>query len=47
MPPFIGADDFLEKLALGQVHGHLSPIWVHLLSTWAKIRRRLTSLETR
>jgi predicted metal-dependent phosphoesterase TrpH len=45
MPPFLGADDFLEKLASGQVRGHLSPLWVHLLSTWAKMRKRRAALE--
>ena len=41
MPPFAGGDDFLEKLAQGQVQGRLSPLWVHLFSTWAKIRKQL------
>ena len=42
MPSFTGGDDFLDKLAQGRVQGCLSPLWVHFLSTWAKIRRRLS-----
>jgi hypothetical protein len=44
MPPFTNGDDFLEKLALGRVQGRLSPLWVHFLSTWAKVRKRSLSL---
>jgi predicted metal-dependent phosphoesterase TrpH len=40
MPPFSSGDDFLEKLAVGQIQGRLSPLWVHFLSTWAKIHQR-------
>ena len=43
MPPFTGREDFLEKLAQGRIQAHLSPLWVHLLSTWAKIRKHLSS----
>ena len=39
MPPFTGSDDFLEKLAQDRVQGRLSPLWVHLFSTWARIRK--------
>lgn len=42
MPPFTGREDFLEKLAQGRVQGRLSPLWVHLFSTWAKIRKFLS-----
>jgi predicted metal-dependent phosphoesterase TrpH len=41
MPDFSGRDDFLEALGQGRVQGRLSPWWVHLCSTWAKIRRRM------
>jgi len=43
IPPFTGRDDFLAKLAQGEIHGRLNPVWVHLFSTWAKIRKRLPS----
>ena len=41
MPPFAGRDDFLEKLARGRVRGRLSPLWIHLFSAWARIRKHL------
>jgi hypothetical protein len=31
----------LEALAAGKVHGTLAPAWIHLASTWAKVRRAL------
>lgn len=42
MPPFTGREDFLEKLAQGRAQGHLSPLWVHFFSTWARIRKRFS-----
>lgn len=42
MPPFNGREDFLEKLAQGRIQGRLSPLWVHLLSTWARMRQRFS-----
>jgi len=47
MPPFTDGDDFLEKLALGRVQGRMSPLWVHFLSTWAKMRKRFSFLGRR
>ena len=38
---FSGPQDFLAALRQGRVMGHLSSPLVHLVSTWAKIRRRL------
>ncbi len=43
MPPFNGQKDFLESLAQGRIVGHLTPPWVHIVTTWAKLRRRLSS----
>lgn len=31
----------LEALANGRVHGHTAPLWIHLASTWAKVRKKL------
>jgi len=47
MPPFTGREDFLEKLAQGRVQGRLSPPWVHLLSTWARMRKHFSSHTSR
>ena len=33
------AEALLEALASGTVHGTLSPAWIHLASTWAKVRK--------
>lgn len=43
MPSFTGREDFVEKLGLGRAQGRLSPLWVHFFSTWARIRKRLSS----
>jgi predicted metal-dependent phosphoesterase TrpH len=32
---------FLEALAEGQVNGETAPLWIHLASTWAKVRKTL------
>jgi len=45
MPSFNGRSDFLEKLARGQARGRLSPLWMHLFSAWARIRKRLSPYE--
>ncbi len=34
----------LEALAQGRVHGHTAPLWIHLASTWAKVRKKLPKL---
>jgi predicted metal-dependent phosphoesterase TrpH len=34
----------LEALAQGRVHGHTAPLWIHLASTWAKVRKKLREL---
>lgn len=39
MPPFNDAQEFLRSLAQGHIRGRRSPLWVHILSTWNKIRR--------
>lgn len=43
MPNFNGPEDFLESLAQGGIVGHLTPPWIHIVTTWAKLRRRLSS----
>jgi predicted metal-dependent phosphoesterase TrpH len=40
MEPFVSRDDFLRKLASGQVAGAVSPPHVHLSSTLAKLHKR-------
>lgn len=39
--PFEGPAEFLVALRSGRIEGEASPAWVHLGSTWAKIRKRL------
>ena len=34
-------DALLQALAQGQVHGGTAPLWIHLASTWAKVRKAL------
>ena len=34
-------DALLQALAQGQVHGRTAPVWIHLASTWAKVRKTL------
>jgi hypothetical protein len=41
MPPFNGPEDFLENLAQGRIVGHLTPPWIHIVTTWAKLRAKL------
>ena len=43
MPPFNGPEDFLESLAQGRIVGQLTPLWIHIVTTWTKLRRRLSS----
>jgi predicted metal-dependent phosphoesterase TrpH len=40
MPPFESPASFLEALRSARIEGHISPAWVHALSTLAKILRR-------
>ncbi|MCS7283107.1 MAG: PHP domain-containing protein [Anaerolineae bacterium] len=41
MPPFDSPASFLESLRSAQIWGKISPVWVHAVSTLAKILRRL------
>ena len=41
LPPFEDAEGFRQALSHARLTRRLSPPWVHLLSTWAKWRRRL------
>ena len=34
-------EDLRRALADGRVEGRTAPLWIHLASTWAKVRRRL------
>ena len=43
MPPFNDKDEFLHSLAQGQIVGHLTSPLIHLVSTWAKLIKRLRS----
>jgi predicted metal-dependent phosphoesterase TrpH len=43
MPAFTDESDFLDKLSQAEIRGRLSPPWVHLLSTGAKLRKRLSA----
>jgi len=38
LTPFNGKEEFLNALLKGRIRGHRSPLWVHFLSTWAKLR---------
>ncbi len=38
---FNQGEEFLEALKEGDVFGRLTPLWIHLITTWAKLRRRL------
>jgi predicted metal-dependent phosphoesterase TrpH len=40
MPDFADKTGFLQALAQGKITGHASPPWVHVQSTWAKIRKK-------
>jgi predicted metal-dependent phosphoesterase TrpH len=41
MPSFTDRDDFLGALRAGRIHGHAANPFVHLMSTFAKLRWRL------
>ena len=40
MPDFNGKDEFLKALAQGEIHGRRSGMFVHLYSSWAKVKTR-------
>jgi predicted metal-dependent phosphoesterase TrpH len=40
LPPFDSPETFLTSLRSAQIWGKLSPIWVHFISTYAKLARR-------
>ena len=40
MPEFNGKDEFLEALAQGEIHGHRTSWAIHLLSTWARFKKK-------
>jgi len=43
MPNFDGQEGFLEALKEGQIFGRLTPLWIHIVTTWTKLQRRLSS----
>ncbi|MDY7040290.1 MAG: PHP domain-containing protein, partial [Chloroflexota bacterium] len=46
MPPFTGRDEFLHSLPQAQIGGHLSSPLVHFISTWTKLRRRVSMTKS-
>jgi len=40
MPQFSGKDDFLQALEKGEISGHKTPYWAHLVSLWARLRKQ-------
>jgi len=41
IPDFNNKDDFLEALARGKIYGKRSGVFVHLFSTWARVKGKL------
>jgi predicted metal-dependent phosphoesterase TrpH len=41
MPDFNGKEDFIEALKQGKIYGERSGVYVHLFSSWAKVKRLL------
>jgi len=41
MPLFGGKEEFLRSLAQGRIVGHVTCPLIHLISTWAKVRKRM------
>jgi predicted metal-dependent phosphoesterase TrpH len=41
IPDFNNKDEFLNAVALGKIHGKRSGVFVHLFSSWAKVKSRL------
>ena len=40
IPDFNGKDEFLKALAQGEIHGRRSGMFVHLYSSWAKVKTK-------
>jgi len=40
MPNFNGREDFLEALKEAQIFGRLTPPWIHIVTTWTKLRAK-------
>jgi predicted metal-dependent phosphoesterase TrpH len=47
IPDFNTKEEFLKALAQGQIYGKRSGVFVHLYSTWAKIKGKLTKRSKR
>jgi predicted metal-dependent phosphoesterase TrpH len=41
LAPFHGPDSFRHSLRTARIRGQLSPFWIHFLSTYARLARRL------
>jgi predicted metal-dependent phosphoesterase TrpH len=41
MPDFNTSEEFLKSVAIGNIHGKRSGIFVHFLSVWAKVKTKL------
>jgi len=46
LPPFSSADELRQVIRQGQVQARLSPPWVHLSSTYAKLVKRFQRSST-
>ena len=42
MPEFNGKEDFIEALKQGKIYGKRSGVFVHLFSSWAKVKGKLS-----
>jgi predicted metal-dependent phosphoesterase TrpH len=40
LPPFIGAEGLRKIIRAGRVRGRVSPLWVHLFSRYAAVRKK-------
>ena len=45
IPDFNSKEEFLKALAQGKIHGKRSGIFVHLFSSWAKVKAKFTQEE--
>jgi len=41
LPQFVGPDELKIVICEGKVHGHLSPLWVHLFSRYAHLHKKV------
>jgi predicted metal-dependent phosphoesterase TrpH len=41
LPPFSGPEELREAIRLGRVRGRLSPFWVHFVSRFARLKKKV------